>query len=92
MESNDYIQLALIRNVPEEETNNYLICIQKDLGGVAGHFILMTSKNIKKLKTLNKKIGVGYVSSKNRFKKESFRGIDWVFTNNTQKLISQIIS
>lgn len=68
------------------------ICIERNLGGVAGQYLLLNKKILKKLKAHNKKVGTAYVTSKNIFYRECGRQVDWVFTNSLKKLMLDLAS
>lgn len=72
---------ALIRSV-----------VNLNLGGVAGHYLLMNRKTIAYLHSLGKKAGVGFIPSENLFNREWQRGADWVFTNHSERLTRSILA
>lgn len=62
------------------------LSLKHQLGGVLGHYLLLTNKKIKQLKAANQQIGVGYVDSKNSLHREINRDINWVFSNKAAKI------
>lgn len=60
--------------------------LERRLGGVAGHFLGMTTSLCDRLHQNGQKAGVGFVPTTNLFKREWSRGIDWVFTNSMAAL------
>lgn len=52
------------------------------IGGLAGHYLLITDKVIQKHKNENQLIGTGYVRSKSSLSREFNREADFVFTNH----------
>lgn len=62
------------------------ISLARSLGGVAGHFLGMNESLIMDLHAQGQMAGVGFVPSKNLYRREWARGIDWVFTNSMPAL------
>lgn len=62
------------------------LAIQKNYGGVLGHYFLMSNCKIKQLKLAQKIVGVGMVDSRQNLYRELNRGLDWVFSDNTALL------
>ncbi len=58
------------------------ISIERGLGGVAGHYLGMSNKLVRRLKGAQQLAGVGFIPNKNLFNREWKRGIDFVFTNS----------
>lgn len=58
------------------------ISLQQQYGGVLGHYLLLSKRQIKKLAASNQLAGVGFVDSKFSLYRELNRGIDLLFTNN----------
>jgi glycerophosphoryl diester phosphodiesterase len=61
--------------------------LTRGLGGVAGHYLGMTSSHVARLHSAGQKAGVGFIPSKNLYKREWNRGIDWVYTNTLEDLL-----
>jgi glycerophosphoryl diester phosphodiesterase len=55
-------------------------------GAVAGYFLFMSTREIKALHLDKKKIGVGFIESRNSLFRELNRGADYIFTNHALKL------
>ena len=93
----------LIRFVPESAflpiaRFNFLrlssLAIRQNLGGIAGHYLLLTAARQKKHQKLRQKMGTGYVNSKNCLFRELNRNVEWVFSNNAvelQKIVNQLL-
>ncbi|MBT4761741.1 MAG: hypothetical protein HOO06_08610 [Bdellovibrionaceae bacterium] len=60
--------------------------IKSSLGGFTGHYLLINKDMRSKLKSNNKKVGVGFIKSKNSLIREINEGCDWVFTNHPLRL------
>ena len=58
------------------------LSLQKHYGGVLGHYLLLNNRQIKRLRTANQLVGVGFVDSKFSLYREINRGINLLFTNN----------
>lgn len=61
--------------------------LHRGLGGVAGHYLGMTTKLIDELHSEGQKAGTGFVPSKNIFYREWARGVDFVFTNHIALIV-----
>lgn len=57
-------------------------CLQKNYGGVLGHYLLLNDKKIKQLLRAKKAVGVGMVDSKFGLYRELNRELQWIFSNN----------
>jgi glycerophosphoryl diester phosphodiesterase len=55
--------------------------LEKNYGGLLGHYLLINNRKIKKLKSAQKKVGVGMVDSKSTLYRELNRGACWIFSN-----------
>jgi glycerophosphoryl diester phosphodiesterase len=62
------------------------LVMQKNYGGVLGHYFLMNDSKIKKLKLAQKIVGVGMVDSRSGLYRELNRGLYWVFSDNVALL------
>lgn len=58
------------------------ISLAQQYGGILGHYLLLSNRQIKRLVTANQLAGVGFVDSKLSLYRELNRGIDLMFTNN----------
>lgn len=54
--------------------------------GVAGHYLLVTRRLMAFHHAKGQMIGTGYIRSKNSLFRELGRGVDWIFSNDAQKL------
>lgn len=64
------------------------LSIQEGYGGVLGSYLLLGDRYIKALRQAHQVYGVGFVDSKNSLYRELNRGIFWIFSNQSIKLIS----
>jgi glycerophosphoryl diester phosphodiesterase len=62
------------------------LAIRQNLGGVAGHYLLLTSARLKKHQKLQQKVGTGYANSKNCLFRELNRNVEWIFSDNASEL------
>lgn len=62
------------------------IALQKNCGGITGHYLLISDSMFKKHANKNQKIGTGFISSQNSLFRELNRGTEWIFSNNASKL------
>lgn len=60
-------------------------------GAVAGYFLFLSQRQIQALHSQNRKVGVGYLESKNSLYREINRGADYVFTNHPLRLNSYLM-
>lgn len=60
--------------------------LQFNHGGIAGHFLFFSQKELRELKSQNKQIGVGFLDSRNSLYREVNRGADFIFTNHPLRL------
>jgi glycerophosphoryl diester phosphodiesterase len=68
--------------VAEMQPNHFSsIAKQKNFGGLAGHFLMMTDTIRAACAAGDRKIGVGQIASRNALKRELARGADWLFTD-----------
>ncbi|MGE4131991.1 MAG: glycerophosphodiester phosphodiesterase [Bdellovibrionales bacterium] len=63
------------------------LSIGKGYGGVAGHYLTLTNRMIRRLHSAGQKTGVGFTPTKNLFQREKNREVDWVFTNSIEQLV-----
>lgn len=61
--------------------------LRQNLGGVAGHYALLTDGKIERLHKASQSVGCGFITSKNLFNREWTRKVDWVFTNSLANLV-----
>jgi glycerophosphoryl diester phosphodiesterase len=62
------------------------LALQKGLGGVAGHYLLLNNAMLDRHRAQNQKVGTGYPASRNCLFRELNRGVDWIFSNDAVKL------
>jgi glycerophosphoryl diester phosphodiesterase len=60
--------------------------LEKNYGGIAGHYLLISDSMIKKHADNNQKIGTGFIGSRNSLFRELNRGAEWIFSNDAAKL------
>lgn len=59
-------------------------------GAVAGHFLFLPTNIVRRLQADGKKVGVGFLDSRNSLYREINRGADFVFTNHPLRLKSYL--
>lgn len=62
------------------------ISLQRDYGGLTGHYLLLTDAIVDEQHRQDKQVGTGFISSRNCLCRELNRGIEWIFTNNALEL------
>lgn len=62
------------------------ISVERELGGVAGHYLGMSWVMLHRLKANGQRVGVGFTPNKNLLNREWARGVDFVFTNKAEAL------
>jgi glycerophosphoryl diester phosphodiesterase len=62
------------------------MAVDRSFSGVAGHYLLLSKKYLKRHHGLNQKVGTGYAGSRNCLFREINRGVDWIFSNNATTL------
>jgi glycerophosphoryl diester phosphodiesterase len=62
------------------------LALDKEYGGVAGHYLLLTDAILKKHRQKGQRAGTGYPASKNCLFREVNRGVEWIFSNNAGEL------
>lgn len=70
------------------------LALEKDYGGVAGHYLLIDNKMLAKHRQKGQQVGTGYPGSKNCLFREINRGIEWIFSNNAgeiQRIVNRLI-
>ena len=61
--------------------------LQNHWGGTCGHYLLMNRTILRKHHRNGRKIGTGYVRSRNCLFRELNRGVDWIFSNHAGHLL-----
>lgn len=59
-------------------------------GGVLGHYLLLTNHRLKNLKENDILTGVGFINSKNNLLKNIKRNVDFIFTDEAEKIMKII--
>jgi glycerophosphoryl diester phosphodiesterase len=67
------------------------LALEKKMGGVAGHYLLLNNALMARHHARGQRIGTGYPASKNCLYREINRGVEWIFSNDAGKL-QQIIN
>ena len=62
------------------------MALEKDLCGVAGHYLLLNSEKLAKHRKKGQGVGTGYAASRNCLFREINRGVEWIFSNNAGEL------
>jgi glycerophosphoryl diester phosphodiesterase len=62
------------------------LALEKNYGGIAGHYLLLTSSKLAKHRKKKQHVGTGYPESKNCLFREINRDVEWIFSNNAGKL------
>jgi len=62
------------------------LALEKNYGGVAGHYLLLSNAVLKKHDRKDQLTGTGYPGSKNCLFREVNRGVEWIFSNNAGEL------
>ncbi len=62
------------------------LSLEKNYGGVLGHYLLLTSAKVHRLQQAGQAVGVGFVDSKRSLYREVNREISWLFTNNARQI------
>ena len=70
------------------------LALEKNYGGIAGHYLLLTSSKLAKHRKKKQHVGTGYPESKNCLFREINRDVEWIFSNNAcqvQDIITHLI-
>lgn len=62
------------------------LALEKEYGGVSGHFLFMTAARIKSHKDRGQQVGTGFIASQNCLFREINRGVDWIFSNDAARM------
>lgn len=60
--------------------------LERGLGGLAGHFLLLSDAVKQRHMAAGQHTGTGYISSRNCLFRELNRGIEWIFSNDAIKI------
>ncbi|MBF0353214.1 MAG: glycerophosphodiester phosphodiesterase [SAR324 cluster bacterium] len=55
--------------------------LQKNYGGITGHYALMTNRFVNRHRQAGQQVGTGFIESLNALFREINRGVDWIFSN-----------
>ncbi|WP_419419740.1 glycerophosphodiester phosphodiesterase [Legionella sp. D16C41] len=66
------------------------LSLEKGYGGVLAHYLLLRQTQINALRTANQQVGVGFIDSKNCLYRELNRGIEWIFSNNVERVMPHL--
>ena len=66
------------------------LALDKEYGGVAGHYLLLTDAILDRHRRSGQAVGTGYPGSKNCLIREVNRGVEWIFSNNAGDLMAII--
>ena len=83
-------EACLLVGMPHTIEQYYRISLAKQYGGVLSHYLLLTKRKIKCLHDKNQQVGVGFVDSPNSLYREVKRNVDWLFSNQVEKIASLI--
>lgn len=67
------------------------VALERELGGLFGHFLLLTNAMKQRHEVAGQRIGTGFPASRNVLYRELNRGVDWIFTNHPVHL-QQIVN
>jgi len=60
--------------------------LREGLGGVAGHYLLMSERHQQAHTEARQQTGVGFITSRNGLKRALNRGVNWIFSNHAVRL------
>ena len=55
-------------------------------GGLGGHFLLLNARIKRQLDAAERRLGIGFVASRNCLFRELNRGVEWIFSNHAVKI------
>ncbi len=58
----------------------------RGLGGLCGHYLLMTDTLLRRHHALGQSVGIGFAASRRGLYREVARGVDWIFTDRIARL------
>lgn len=64
------------------------LAIQKNYGGILGHYLFLKDDRLRKHQNLGHHTGTGYIGSKNCLFRELNRQVEWLLSNNAIKIQS----
>jgi glycerophosphoryl diester phosphodiesterase len=66
--------------------------LEHKMAGVAGQYLLVTSKTVESHQKANQQVGTGFIRSRSVLYREVNRGVDWIFTNRAREIMSYLQS
>ena len=60
--------------------------LEQKLGGITGHFLLLTESMKQTHERTGQKVGTGFISSRNCLFRELNRGVRWIFSNDAVRI------
>jgi len=66
------------------------LSLQNQYGGILGHYLLLSNRQINTLEAVHQLAGVGFVDSKYSLYRELNRGLDFIFTNYASTVIASL--
>ena len=86
----DYISFiddSICLPVAEKNTDHISnVALSQGYGGLMGHYMLLNDKILKRHHSKDQKIGTGFISSRNALYREINRGVEWIFSNDAERL------
>ena len=64
--------------------------VKNHWGGYTGHYLMTTNRLLRACQDSGVKCGTGFVNSENVLYREAARGVDWVFTDQTDRIMKII--
>lgn len=68
------------------------LALEKGFGGITGQYLLMNQSLLEAHHRAGQQVGTGFIGSKNVLYRELNRGVDWIFTDHVDRVISMIRS
>ena len=79
--------------LPVAETNTAPLsktALEEGLGGITGHYLLLTQPYLTTHRDQNQRVGTGFVTSRNALAREIEREVEWIFTNHALQVRSHL--
>jgi glycerophosphoryl diester phosphodiesterase len=57
------------------------LALEKKYGGIAGHYLMVSNRLLRRHQRQRQAVGTGYIGSLNCLLREVNRGVDWIFSN-----------
>lgn len=84
----NFPQKSLVLVSEFHKKKHWQACLQKNWGGYATHYLLLSQTQILEAHAQNINVGVGYIASQNSLLREAHRHADWLFTNQAEHLLN----